>query len=92
MKLGLVVQVIVLIELVELGILIGYVCFIVMVGEEYGILGVNCLEEVGVVKDLNVLVVGEFISGNVIYVYLGSYNYWIVLIGWVVYFLELECG
>lgn len=92
MKSGLAAQVIALIELVESGTLTGHVRFIATAGEEYGTPGANRLEEAGVAKDLNALVVGEPTSGNVIYAHSGSYNYRIVSTGQAVHSSEPERG
>ncbi len=92
MKSGLAAQVIALIELVESGTLTGHVRFIATAGEEYGTPGANRLEEAGVAKDLNSLVVGEPTSGNVIYAHSGSYNYRIVSTGQAVHSSEPERG
>lgn len=92
MKSGLAAQVIALIELVESGTLTGHVRFIATAGEEYGTPGANRLEEAGVAKDLDALVVGEPTSGNVIYAHSGSYNYRIVSTGQAVHSSEPERG
>lgn len=46
-----------------------------MVGEEHGILGVNCPEEKGTVKDSSVPTAGELMGGNTAHVMLGSHNH-----------------
>lgn len=82
MKSGLAAQVIALIELKESGWQPdGKIRFIATAGEEYGTPGANRLEERGIAKDLDALIVGEPTGGNIVYATSGSYNYQVICKG-----------
>lgn len=82
MKSGLAAQVIALIELKESGWQPdGKILFIATAGEEYGTPGANRLEERGIAKDLDALIVGEPTGGNIVYATSGSYNYQVICKG-----------
>lgn len=82
MKSGLAAQVIALIELKESGWQTdGKIRFIATAGEEYGTPGANRLEERGIAKDLDALIVGEPTGGNIVYATSGSYNYQVICKG-----------
>ena len=82
MKSGLAAQVIALIELKESGWQPdGKIRFVATAGEEYGTPGANRLEERGIAKDLDALIVGEPTGGNIVYATSGSYNYQVICKG-----------
>ncbi|MDD6894112.1 MAG: ArgE/DapE family deacylase [Lactobacillus sp.] len=82
MKSGLAAQAIALIELKESGWQPdGKIRFIATAGEEYGTPGANRLEERGIAKDLDALIVGEPTGGNIVYATSGSYNYQVICKG-----------
>lgn len=82
MKSGLAAQVIALIKLKESGWQPdGKIRFIATAGEEYGTPGANRLEERGIAKDLDALIVGEPTGGNIVYATSGSYNYQVICKG-----------
>lgn len=79
MKSGLAAQILTLIELVKEGVSIpGTVRFIATAGEEFGTPGANRLNDQGIAKDVNAMVVGESSNGNVVYAHSGSFNYEII--------------
>lgn len=76
MKSGLAAQVLTFIELVKEGYEIpGTLRFIATAGEEAGTPGATRLNEQGISKDVNAMLVGEATDGNVVYAHCGSFNY-----------------
>jgi len=76
MKSGLAAQVRTFIELVKEGYKVpGTLRFIATAGEEFGTPGANRLNDQGISKDVNAMVVGEASDGNVVYAHCGSFNY-----------------
>lgn len=76
MKSGLAAQIITFIELAKENFQInGTLRFIATAGEEFGTPGANRLNDEGISKDVNAMIVGEASDGNVVYAHCGSFNY-----------------